>query len=295
MKKYSITVILMLLSLPVVFAQQIDNYHQDTTTLYQRSNGFYTDPVRSKWKKEVKQEGDFWIVSLFDKKVVQEEIPFADKELSERKGLYRQYHEGKLFLEGYYDKGYKVGEWKSYYGGGQLKEKTTYTWGKLNGSAISYWENGKEKAHRDYVNGKKSGMWRLYYPDGRVALHEIYQTTGLRLMGLYFDQKGDSVHRSKVLIPPAYPKGEQVFRRYLIKQLDPFKAELKNSCKVRFWVSREGWLYDIAIEGGPSPAFNRALIKAFKQSGKWMAGRELGEDVDMQDEMLFSFDFSSIQ
>ena len=157
-----------------LYAQQVDNYHQDTTTLYQWVKGFSTDPIRSKWRQKLKKEEDLWTLYLFDKKdVLQERIPFADKELLERKGAYRLYQNGQIKEEGAYDKGYKVGEWKYYYPKGQLYQIINYTWDKI-------------------------GSKKLFYKDGKLALDEVYNRSGNLEIGKYFDEQGKAVDLSYV-------------------------------------------------------------------------------------------------
>lgn len=181
------------------YAQQVDNYRQDTTTVYQRTKGIHSDPIRSKWRQEVKQEGDSWVLSLYNKKnVLQEKISFADKNLEERKGLYRLYQNGNVKEEGKYDKGYKVGVWKYYGFNQQAIEKVTYKWDKLDGPGFSYWDNGQVKASRNYVNGTKTGEWKMFYQDGKVALNEVYDEQGKLTSGTYFDEQGKVVNLAYV-------------------------------------------------------------------------------------------------
>jgi antitoxin component YwqK of YwqJK toxin-antitoxin module len=194
MKKIFYLLLFSCLAIQFVHAQQADNYRQDTTTLYQRTKGFHTDPIRSKWRQEVKQEGDSWVLRLYNKKgILQEEISFEDKDLEVRKGLYRLYENGSKREEGKYDKGYKVGMWKYYDSNQQTVESINYNWDKLNGLSISYWDNGQVKASRNYVNGVKTGEWKLYYKDGKLALSEDYDEKGKLNKGAYFAASGDTI------------------------------------------------------------------------------------------------------
>ncbi|MEJ5993998.1 hypothetical protein WG904_06135 [Pedobacter sp. Du54] len=150
----------------IAFAQQVDNYRQDTTTLYQRAKGFSNDPVRAKWRQEVRKEGDLFVLNLFDRKdVLQERISFADKNLLERKGPYVLYQNAIIKEEGHYDKGYKVGEWKRYYPSKKLSEIISYTWDKISSR-------------------------KLFYKDGKLALDEVYSRSGNLESGKYYDEQG---------------------------------------------------------------------------------------------------------
>lgn len=200
MKKAFLLLTLIFVILQTSYAQQIDNYHQDTTTLYQRKKGFYSDPIRSKWKQEVKKEGDVYVLSLYDKKgLLQEKIPFADKNLEERKGAYVRYQDGKVKEEGYYEKGYKNGEWKLYDTNHQLLEKLSYKWDKLYGQSMIYWENGQIKAIKNYVNDVKAGEWKAFYKDGKLALNETYDDLGKLITSTYFDEGRKTVDVAYVM------------------------------------------------------------------------------------------------
>ncbi|SFG55030.1 toxin-antitoxin system YwqK family antitoxin [Pedobacter insulae] len=192
--KRTFLLLFFLFNLHIAYAQQVDNYRQDTTTLYQRTKGFYSDPMRSKWKQELKQEGDAWVLSLYNrKKVLQEKITFTDQNLEERRGPYAFYKNGHIKEEGNYDKGYKHGEWKYYDANAQLAEKVTYSWDKLHGASVTYWDNGQLKASKNYVKGIKVGECKFYYKDGKIALNEVYDENGSLVTGAYFDEHGKAV------------------------------------------------------------------------------------------------------
>jgi antitoxin component YwqK of YwqJK toxin-antitoxin module len=141
---------------------------QDTTTVYQRPGGYFTDPVRSKWKKKVEEQNGRWVVSLYSRRnVLQEEVSFADQGLTIRKVPYAFYEKGRLKTSGQYDQGYKVGEWKRYYANGTIAERLRYAWDKLNGPYRSYWENGKLKTAGVYFKDKKAGHWQAFDEEGK--------------------------------------------------------------------------------------------------------------------------------
>ena len=194
MKRIFYLLLFSCLAMQLSHAQQADNYRQDTTTLYQRTKGFHSDPIRAKWRQELKQEGDRWMLRLYNKKsVLQEEISFADKDLEVRKGLYRLYQNGNIKEEGKYDKGYKVGLWKYYDTNQQTIEKTHYNWDKFHGLSFLYWDNGQVKERRNYVNDLKTGEWHRYYKDGKLASKEQYDDAGNLQKGSYFNPNGDTI------------------------------------------------------------------------------------------------------
>ncbi|RZK43873.1 MAG: hypothetical protein EOO90_01045 [Pedobacter sp.] len=198
MKKSFLIWFIILLAWQEVSAQQVDNYRQDTLTVYRRERGFYSDPIRSKWRQEVKNEGDAWVLRLYNKKkVLQELITFSDKNLEVRKGAYKLFKDGQIQEEGTFDKGYKVGVW-DYYAGKHLSEKVNYAWDKKYGVSISYWDNGEVKTKKNYINDVKTGEWKSFYKDGKLALHEIYDQNGKLEAGKYYNPEGKEVDASFV-------------------------------------------------------------------------------------------------
>ena len=195
MKTYILIIFSLFIS-SVTFAQ----YRQDTTTLYVNP-GYNKDPMRSKWNGKVEQKGEFWELSLRDKKgVLREKICFEDKKLEVRKGPYAFYENGIVKEEGNYEKGYRNGIWKSYHEKGQLSERVNYWYGKLAGPYTSFWENGKPKAQGKYSNNNKVGSWEIYYSDAKLALREIFGEDGKLTDQTYFDKEGNPII-DKSIIP----------------------------------------------------------------------------------------------
>ncbi|MES2417519.1 MAG: hypothetical protein V4541_04995 [Bacteroidota bacterium] len=157
----------------LLFSSSFAFAQQDTTTVFQRPKGYFTDPVRSKWKKKVTEKNGHWIVGLYNRKnVLQEEIGFSDSTLTVRKGPYSLYENGNLKVTGKYDKGYKVDEWSYYDEHKHLSEQMNYTWDKLNGRYRSYWDNGKLKSEGRYVGNKKTGVWKTFDENGKIIANE---------------------------------------------------------------------------------------------------------------------------
>jgi antitoxin component YwqK of YwqJK toxin-antitoxin module len=182
MKKYIIVLMVLFVNV-VAFAQQ------DTTLVYARTS-FEKDPVRSKFKKTIVREDNVWMLKLTDKKgVLQELITFEDENLEVRRGPYLRYVDGNLIEEGDYNRGYKVGLWKTYYANKQVESQTNYVWGKLQGSFKRFWENGQLKEQVNFENGKRSGNRILQYSDGKLAAQEFYGVQGL-ISTSYFDFAG---------------------------------------------------------------------------------------------------------
>ena len=68
-----------------------------------------------------------------------------------------------------YEKDRLVGEYRSYYETGQLREKETYNKdGKLEGEYLLYYRNGQLKEKENFQDGKFEGEYVSYYKNGQV-------------------------------------------------------------------------------------------------------------------------------
>ena len=87
-----------------------------------------------------------------------------------RQGLWKkEYPNGKLMYEGNFRDGRPVGEWKRYYGGGQVKAIIDYQADSDTASAQLFDAFGKKVAEGNYLNEKKEGKWILYSNDRKIA------------------------------------------------------------------------------------------------------------------------------
>jgi antitoxin component YwqK of YwqJK toxin-antitoxin module len=186
MIKIYFTLCILLFSTSFAFAQQ------DTTLVYSRP-GYTKDPTRADLKRIIEKKDSLWTLTLYDKKgVLQEKITFTDEKLEVRKGSYQLYTAGNLKLEGNYSRGYKVGEWNSYYPNKQLFEKANYLWGKKNGNWKIYWDNGQLKEEANYSLDKKIGHQIQYYKNGTISAKELYDENGL-VIASYYDESGKPI------------------------------------------------------------------------------------------------------
>lgn len=269
------------------YAQQVDNYKQDTTTVYARPKGFSNDPVRSRWRQELSTKDGLWVLKLYDKKDnLQEQVCFVDKQLLERSGPYHRYENGVVIEEGRYEKGYKVGEWKSYYVDKKLKEVANYKWDKLDGKYVSYWHDGAIKKDGRYIVDKRIGAWQLFYENGKPLANLIYDENGKRIEGSYFDEEGKSTARPALVELPHYFSGKEGFDRFVAKnvkpQYDQNKQKLVGVVVLEVTVETDGKLDYISVSESPSEQLSREAIRLLKVSEKWIAAKELGDNIKMR-------------
>jgi TonB family protein len=278
MKTYILIIFSLFIS-SVTFAQ----YRQDTTTLYVNP-GYNKDPMRSKWDGKVEQKGEFWELSLKDKKgVLRERICFEDKNLEIRKGPYLLNESGSVKEEGFYNRGYKTGEWQTYYPNKQIKEKANYRWDLLNGQYVSYWPNGQLKKQGEYLAGRKIKDWAMFYENGKPALKESYDQTGKLINSAYFESNGEQTQIPSFYIAPSYPGGIKSFYRILYKEIKNNKSNeiyaTYGTIRIEFTVKTDGSIADVVVKGSPDKYLDGELIRVMKLAGNWIPAKELGDPI----------------
>ena len=290
MKK--LTLILLLAIAKIGLAQQ------DTTLIY--NSPMYTkDPVRSKWRPVVKQNGEFYQVTFYDKKdIIQEIINFEDKDLTVRQGPYTSYRKGKLWENGNYDKGHKNGEWKNY---NILTEQVTgirtFLYGKLNGKSTEYWSNQQIKEEGTYENGSKVGDWKLYYSDGKSAGKETYDVYGKKSQTEYFYKDGQPAKYEDLFSPPSYKGGIKEFYQYLAETIKYPKESAKDGIQgtvfLRFTVKKDGSIEDIEVMKTPNDELADEAIRIVQRSSNWIPGKDFGETVNVKYNIPIKFSLGS--
>lgn len=277
MKKYQFT-LLFLFSISSAFAQQ------DTTTVFQSARGYYIDPVRAKFNKKVTQNDSLWIVSLYNKNnELQESISFADKNLEVRKGPYLLNENGRVKEEGVYNRGYKAGEWLTYYPNQQIREKANYRWDLLNGTYLSYWPNGQLKKKGEYLAGRRIKDWAMFYENGNPALKESYDEFGKLISSLYFEITGEQTQVPSFYHAPSYPGGIKSFYNFLFKEIKNTKSNAiyatYGMISVAFMVKIDGAITDVSVNGSNDRYLEQELIRVMKLAGDWLPAKELGDPI----------------
>jgi len=83
---------------------------------------------------------------------------------------YRVYSgDGKLRLEGSYDKGVQTGEMKFYYNNGNIRQKALFKEGSYDGEVVTYHPNGKTESLSYYKDGLLEGKYTEYGLDGTIV------------------------------------------------------------------------------------------------------------------------------
>ena len=277
MKKWLVTLIF-LFTISCAFAQQ------DTTTVYQSPRGYFVDPIRANFKKKIIQNDSLWLVLLYNKKnELQEKISFADKNLEIRKGPYLLIENGSVKEEGSYNKGYKVGEWITYYPNKQIKEKANYRWDLLNGEYISYWPNGQLKKQGVYLMGRKINDWAMFYENGNPALKESYNELGKLMTSAYFEINGAQTQIPSFYMAPSYPGGIKNFYKLLFREIKNTKSNTiyttYGKIRIEFTVKVDGSISDVDVKGSPDKYLDGELIRVMKLAGNWIPAQELGDPI----------------
>lgn len=73
------------------------------------------------------------------------------------------------------EEGLREGEFKRWYGNGNIREQKFYRNGKLEGSYKSWYENGQISSHGFYKNGKWDGERRVWNYSGNLMMQAFYR------------------------------------------------------------------------------------------------------------------------
>ena len=82
--------------------------------------------------------------------------------------------------EGKFTDSKKIGIWKTFFPGGNLKSEITYTNNRPSGYAKMYYENGKLQEEGLWENNRWVGGYKSYYENGQVFYDFKYTNTGKR-------------------------------------------------------------------------------------------------------------------
>ncbi len=175
---------------------------QNDTTFYNR-DWFETDPeLASYYRVQDKVSDSLWHFEDFYVKndQLQNEGYYISDELETRDSLYTWYHEnGTISLQGNYERGDRIGIWKTLFENGQLKFTGKYkedlragkwNWwyedgavrsvakykeGTLDDQRLWWYENGKLKLEENFKNGHLHGKVVSYFANGSPELEQQYE------------------------------------------------------------------------------------------------------------------------
>lgn len=92
-------------------------------------------------------------------------------------GKYRRFAGGLVEVEGEYDMGRRVGEWRKYFPFTRVLESETYydNRGNRTGEWVYYYENRRIARVERYENDIPSGVWEEFYPNRNLAKRKTYE------------------------------------------------------------------------------------------------------------------------
>ena len=94
----------------------------------------------------------------------------------------------KLFSNGKFKGGNKIGIWETYFNNGKISIIAHYDEGVLVSEFKSYAENGKLQFFGNYENGKQVGVWRTYHENGKMqTFGELTEGRQTGIWKIFFD------------------------------------------------------------------------------------------------------------
>ena len=187
----------------------------------------YTDPPI--YLPENVQVEATWVKKWVDTQKYDDGKPKTEREISSfsdermvNDGFYREYFaNGQMFLEGQYERGTPVGQWKYYHDNAQLAKtvkfedgkpageielrrpdgtldaKRTYSQGKRDGTWTAFDITGEKPAREEhYVEGKPDGVWKFWFDDGKQSQEIAFRDGKRHGVSTEWDKEG--VKRAEV-------------------------------------------------------------------------------------------------
>lgn len=84
-------------------------------------------------------------------------------------GPYIKWHlNGKIAIDGEYNNGLKIGEWKQFHSNGKLHSSATYVDNKLEGRWYVWYDNDVKAAEGRSINGQEVGLYCAWDKTGKL-------------------------------------------------------------------------------------------------------------------------------
>ncbi len=142
-----------------------------------QQKGFYKDGcligLNEKWYENGEKESESNCIiensKLFSSKCskINYWTPEGEQLIKDGTGKYLSYHDnGKLQVQGAYQDGKQIGQWKWFYDNGNLQYIENFIDGKRSGEYISYFVNGQIRTKGLYLNDKQVDKWEDWYNNG---------------------------------------------------------------------------------------------------------------------------------
>lgn len=166
------------------------------------------------------------------------------------------------------------GVMRVFYPSGKLQSYSPYLHVRRHirhGRFLEYYESGQLHLQEDFIANKRQGDFLVYYPDGKLRRRYHYEA-GQRTAGECFGPDGQAVEYFEYEQHPVYLEGDGSFQALVtaIQQRIRYPAEalryhLAGTIKVKFTVSANGEVQDVAIMGGVDESlFKGATLDAVR-------------------------------
>ncbi len=105
-------------------------------------------------------------------------VRYSDESIKNH-GPYREYYSsGQLFVEGRYDQGEPMGDWKYFHENGTESKTVYYEKGRLHGKIECHHADGTLQSSREFAKGLRHGDWEIYDVTGKTLLREEHYKNG---------------------------------------------------------------------------------------------------------------------
>jgi antitoxin component YwqK of YwqJK toxin-antitoxin module len=204
--------------------------------------------------------------------------------------------------EGRFHHGFPMGEWRSYYANGSMKERKIFTetlatyytyqfdssssqieeegaydlFGKKTGTWKRYfWKSEQLQSETHYVVGKKQGEQIEYYLSGAIKRKEYFENNKVK-KGFQYDMLGNKIHYFPAF---EYPVSKKPIYRVLQNEVPCYAEQVSlhpfNLC---FLVTKAGEVKNIEIEMTDEAC--KSELKKVIEKMKWKPAKKENQWID---------------
>lgn len=232
--------------------------------------------------------------------------------IKEGSACYYDSHGNKI-EEGFYSKGFKIGNWTTYFTGGKkVKEQINYNLdktyyfksydtvsGKLNDEGMinqyelktGIWKSYYFKSDSlewlyNYKDGKKEGEQIQYYKNGLLKRTEVYVKNQFK-KGKLWNEKGQEI---KYYPSFEYPQPPERIRQFLYTRVACFESTLRtHDMELKCKINSDGTMSDLAILHCKNPICEQEIKNELRKLKKWKPAKVEGKPIDFRYEYKLKY------
>ncbi len=192
------------------------------------------------------------------------------------------YINGQLQMRGSYvtkTRKTKEGIFEYFYKDGQIRQKSTYKTGKLNGESLSWYKDGVLKRIINYKENQFHGELKTYWSNGQLKREDFYKKGKLK-KGKVWDSLGVVQEYYPFEEMPEFNGGQVELLNYLTQNIkypiEAKKAGISGRVIIQFLVNEDGSISHTKVVKGVDPLLDKEALRVVKNMPNWIPGHQDG-------------------